>query len=128
MNFSRRDFVKLGGIAAVTSLGFSSLAFGQKQGDILLQQTSESFRQLIGTEFYITGGDISTPATLKNVEDFPNKPDNGESFSLEFQIPLKHSKEDTYRVWHSDLGNFDLFLTEGRNGKSPVLFATINLI
>jgi hypothetical protein len=126
MNFSRRDFVKLGGIAAVTSIGFSSFAFGQKQGDVLLQQTSESFRKLIGTDFYITNKDISTTAKLMNVKDFPNKTDGGESFSMEFQIPLKRVKEDTYQLCNADIGNFDLFLTAGKNGKNRVLLATIN--
>jgi hypothetical protein len=129
MNFSRRDFVKLGGIAAVTSLGLSTFAFGQKQdSDILSQQTSDSLRQLIGTEFYFTSDNISTTATLTNIKDFPKKTLNGQSFSMEFQIPLKRIKEDNYRVWHADLGNFELYCTAGKNGKSPTLLATINLI
>jgi hypothetical protein len=126
MNFSRRDFVKLGGIAAVTSLGFSSIALGQTQNDILLQQTSDSFRKLIGTEFYFSNGDISTAATLNEVKDFPNKTVDGESFSIQFQTLLKHPQEGTYSAWHSDLGSFDLFLTEARDGKKTNLIATIN--
>jgi hypothetical protein len=125
MNFSRRDFVKLGGIAAVASLGLSSFAFGQTQGDVLSQQTSESLRPLIGTEFYFTSGNISTAATLTNIKDFPHKTPDGQSFSMEFQIPLKRINEDNYRVWHTDLGNFELYCTAGKNGKSRTLLATI---
>jgi hypothetical protein len=123
MNFSRRDFVKLGGIAAVASLGFLSSAFGQTTDDVLIQQTAESFRRRIGTEFYMTSNDVSTVATLTDIKDFPHKTDNGESFLMEFEIPLTPKKEDIYRVWHPDLGNFDLFLTKGEN---RTLLATIN--
>jgi hypothetical protein len=125
MNFSRRDFVKLSGIAAVTSLGLSSFAFGQTQGDVLSQQTSESLRRLIGTEFYFTTDNISTTAILTNIKDFPHKTENGESFSMEFEIPLKRINEAGYRVWHADLGDFELYCTAG---KSRTLLATINRI
>jgi hypothetical protein len=128
MNFSRRDFVKMGGIAAVASLGISSLAFGKEQNDILFQQTSESLRQWIGTEFYITSDNTSTTATLTDIKDFPKKTPDGQSFSMEFQVPLKEIKEDNYRIWHADLGNFELYCTDGKNGKSRTLLATISLI
>ena len=93
MNFSRRDFVKLGGTAAVASLGFSSLAFGKTKDDVLANLTSDSFQRLIGSEFYVTGNNLSTAATLTRVKDFPNKPANGESFSLEFQTSVKNPRE-----------------------------------
>jgi hypothetical protein len=125
MNFSRRDFMKLGGIAAVTTLGFSSFALAQTQNDVLSQQTSDSLRQLIGTEFYFTTNAISTTAILTNIKDFPNKTSGGQSFSMEFQVPLKSIKEDAYRIWHADLGNFELYCIAGKNGKSRTLLATI---
>jgi hypothetical protein len=128
MNFSRRDFVKMGGITAIASLGFSSFAFGQTQDNVLSQQTSESLRRLIGTEFYFTSDNTSTTAILTNIKDFPKKTLNGQSFSMEFQIPLKRINEDNYRVWHTDLGNFELYCTAGKNGKSRTLLATISLI
>jgi hypothetical protein len=128
MNFSRRDFIKLGGIAAVTSLGFSSFALAQTQGDALSQQTSESLRRLIGSEFYFTNDNISTTAILTNVKDFPKKTRNGQSFSMEFQVPLKRINEDAYRIWHTDLGNFELYCVAGKNGKSRTLLATITRI
>lgn len=128
MNFSRRNFVKLGGIAALASLGFSGLAFGKEQNDILFQQTSESLRQWIGTEFYFTSDNTSTAATLTNIKDFPKKTPGGESFSMEFQVPLKQINEDNYRIWHTELGNFELYCTNGKNGRNRTLLATINRI
>jgi hypothetical protein len=126
MNFSRRDFIKLGGIAVITSSGLSSFAFGQTQNDVLSQQTSDSLRQLIGTEFYFTNDSISTVAILTNIKDFKHKTTDGQSFSMEFQVPLKQINEDGYRVWHTDLGNFELYCTAGKNGKSRTLLATVN--
>ena len=128
MNFSRRNFVKLGGIAAIASLGLSNFAFGKTGSNLLATQTADDFRNLIGTEFYVTSNDLSTVATLVGVKDFPNKPINGESFSLEFQIPLRSSKEGFYQIQHSDLGNFELFMTAAKNGKNRVLIATITKI
>lgn len=125
MNFSRRDFVKLGGIAAVTTLGFSSFALAQTQNDVLSQQTSDSLRKLIDTEFYFTSDTISTAAILTDIKDFPNKTPDGQSFSMEFQVPLKRINEDTYRIWHADLGNFELYCSAGKNGKNRTLSATI---
>ncbi len=125
MNFSRRDFVKLGGIAAVTTLGLSSFAFGQTQNEVLSEQTSESLRRLIGTEFYFTSDFVSTAAILTNIKDFPNKTRDGQSFSMEFNVPLKRINDDCYHVWHADLGNFDLYCVAGKNGKSRTLLATI---
>jgi hypothetical protein len=128
MNFSRRDFVKLGGIAAVTSLGLSTFVLGQKRDDILVQQTSDSLRKLIGTDFYFTNDKVSTIAILTKINDFPNKTAEGQSYSMEFNVPLKRIKHDTYRVWHADLGNFELYCTDGQNGKNRTLLATITLI
>ncbi len=128
MNFSRRDFIKLGGIAAVTTVGFSSFALAQKQFDVLSEQTSDSLRQLIGTEFYFTTDNISTTVTLTNIKDFPDKTLGGQSFSMEFQVPLKSVKDDAYRIWHADLGNFDLYCVAGKNRKSRTLLATITRI
>ena len=128
MNFSRRSFVKLGGAAAVASFGFSGLAFGQTKDDVLTKMTSGSFQRLTGSKFYITGNNISAPATLINVKDFPNKPDKGESYSLEFQVSVRNLREGIYQVWHPELGNFDLFMTGGKSGKRSFLIATITRI
>jgi hypothetical protein len=125
MNFSRRDFVKMGGITAIASLGFSSFAFGQTQSDVLSVQTPESLRPLIGTQFYFTSDNISTSAILTNIKDFPKKTANGQSFSMEFNVRLKRINDDCYRVWHTELGNFELYCTAGKNGKSRTLLATI---
>ncbi len=98
MKFSRRDFVKIGGIAAITSIGLSSSAFS-KSADNLEFQTSNDFSKLIDTNFFISNNNVSITAN-----------------------------EDTYQVFHPELGKFDLFLAEGRNGKKRVLLATVNRI
>jgi hypothetical protein len=125
MNFSRRDFVKMSGIAALTSIGLTSSVFS-KSADALEFQTSRTFSQLIDSDFYISGNDVLTTAKLIDVKDFPNISSNGECFSMEFETPLKYPKEDTYQVFHPDLGNFELFMNEGKNGEKRVLLATIN--
>jgi hypothetical protein len=80
---------------------------------------------MIGSDFYFSNDDLSTNATLINIKDFPKNTNTVQSFSMEFQIPQKRIKEGTYRVWHSELGNFELFCTEARNGKIRTLLATI---
>jgi hypothetical protein len=128
MNFSRRNFIKLSGIASLTSLGLSQSTFGQSQNPILLNQSSEIFRNLIGSDFFFSSNEFSTTAILAKVTDFPNKTKDGECFSLEFHVRNKRAKEATYQVFQADLGNFELFVTDGRNGKNQILLATINYL
>ncbi len=117
--------MKMSGIAALASIGLSGSAFSKSSENVELQ-SAERFSQLIDTDFYLSNKDISTPAKLANIKTFPNNSSNGECFSMEFQTPLKFPRENTYQVFHPELGNFDLFLTEGRNGKKRVLLATVN--
>jgi len=126
MKFTRRDFVKLSGFAAVASIGFSGSAFGKTTNDVLSIQTAENFRRLIGTEFYIWRDDFTASATLTKVEDFPKPVRGGECFSMSFETRLKNAEQGTYNIFHPTLGNFELFLTEGRNGKRCVFLATVN--
>ena len=96
MNYSRRNFVKLGGIAAIASLGLPNLTFGQKAKDFFAVQTTESLQQFIGAEFYIASDDVSTVVTLTAVKDFPHKTKTGKCFSMEFHVFLKCIKDDSY--------------------------------
>lgn len=129
MDFTRRDFVRLGGFAAIAALGFSDLAFAANGGNTLVNQTSESFRQLIGTEFYVWNESLSkTSVRMTKVQDFPNRTPDGECFSIVFETGLRKVTQATYNVFHPSIGNFELFLTEGKSGNCCALIATVNRI
>jgi hypothetical protein len=126
MKFTRRDFVKLGGFATIAAFGFSGSAFAGTNDDVLSNQTAESFRQLIGTEFYIRRERSSISARLVKVEDFPNKTKKGECFLLVFETSLKRVEQAIYNLYHPNIGNFELFMSEGLIGRRRTLVATIN--
>lgn len=128
MKFTRRDFLKLGGFASVATVGFSGSVFARTKDNILADQTAESFRQMIGTEFYIQNENTYTTATLIKVEDFPNQTKKGECFALIFKTSLKQTEQGTYNIYHSKIGSFELMMTAGRSGKNGSLIATINRI
>lgn len=129
MDFTRRDFVKFGGFAAIAVLGFSDSAFAANDGNTLANQTSESFRQLIGTEFYVWNESLSkTSVRMSQVQDFPNRTPDGECFSIVFETHLREIKQATYNVFHPSIGEFELFMTEGKIGNQCALIATINRI
>ncbi len=129
MKFTRRNFVKFGGAAVFAALGFSDTIFAKTRNDsVLANQTAESFRQLIGTEFYIWCDDFSTSAKLGRIQDFPKQTKGGESFSMFFETSLKRAEQATYNVFHPSLGNFELLLTEGRSENRCLLVATVNRI
>ncbi|CAN5230358.1 hypothetical protein BH10ACI1_BH10ACI1_27570 [soil metagenome] len=128
MEFTRRDFVKFGSFAAVAALGLSDSVFAFTPTDVLGNQTAESFRQLIGTQFYISGAEVSTSATLIKVEDFPNRTENGECFSMVFETNLKKTEQAAYSIFHPSIGDFELLLTEGNTGRCCAFIAVINRI
>ncbi len=126
MKFTRRDFVRLSGMAALAGFGLSGAAFARTDGDALAAQTADSFRNLIGSEFYFYNEKGSAPATLVEIRDYPVATKRGESFSLFFETEIERPEQMTYRVYHPKIGNFELFMTEGRNEKRPLLIAAIN--
>ncbi len=126
MKFSRRNFIKLGGISALAAQGFSGSVFGQTRNSADLLKSSRQISTLVGTDFYIVSDRVQTTVKLMNVKDFPHKTVGGESYTMEFKVPQRLAKEDTYHVWHPQMGNFDLFMTEGRNGRQKTLMAIIN--
>jgi hypothetical protein len=128
MNFTRRDFLKLSGLASVAWFGFSGSVFAKSQNDVLDDQTADTFRQLIGSEFYIYNDNISTNVTLIEVKDFPSVTKKGECFLLVFKTPLEETEQATYTLFHPTLGNFELMMTKGKIKKNSVLVATINRI
>lgn len=129
MKFTRRNFVKLGGFAVLAGITLPNSAFGQiSENNILANLTTESFRDLVGSEFYVLSENLSTPSILVKVQDFPAATETGECFALTFAVKAKRIKQATYRVFHPELGNFELFMTEGKSGRSNALIALINRI
>lgn len=128
MKFTRRDFVKFGGMSAAAAIILPKFVLASNGGDLLINQSAQSFKDLIGSEFYVWNEGVSTSAILKNVEDFPNKTEKGESFSMVFETRLRYAKQATYNMFHPRIGNFELFMSEGRSGKRASLVATINRI
>ncbi len=129
MDFTRRDFVRFGGFAAIAAFGFSDSAFAEKGGNTLSNQTSESFRQLIGTEFFLRDERLATTSvTMTKVQDFPNRTPDSECFSIVFETRSREVKQATYSVFHPNIGKFELFMTEGKIGNRCALIATINRI
>ncbi len=127
MNISRRNFMMLGGMSALAMQGITSAVFGQTDFAAAPPvRKLESFRALVGTDFYIASEKVTTTIKLTNIKESPHKTKNGESFTMEFKVPQNYAKEDTYHVWHPQMGNFDLFMTAGKTGKRKVLIAVIN--
>ena len=128
MKFTRRDFVKFSGMTAAAAIFLPKSVFASNGGDLLMRQTAQSFKDLIGSEFYIWNEGVSTSAILKSVEDFPHKSEKGECFSMVFETRFRQTKQATYNMFHRQIGNFELFMTEGSGGKRASLVATINRI
>ena len=129
MKYTRRDFVKLSGIAAVAGFVTTGSARAQfVETDVLASRSADSFREYVGSEFYVWNEAVSTPVVLTKVQNFEAQAKGGECYALVFTTGLKKTEQDTYRVYHKDLGNFELMMTAGKNGKRATLVATINRI
>jgi len=126
MKFSRRDFVKFGGLSAIATLGFSGSTFALFGDEVLSAQSAESFQALVGTDFYFTREGASMWGRLAKVENFAAASKTGQCYSMVFEFPRKTAEEATYSLFHPKIGNFELFLTEGHVGKRSALIAIIN--
>jgi len=147
---SRRNFFKVGGLSAITSLVLIRPNFGQTSAsggffgkrlftDQLMKLRDADFRLQIGSTFNFFAEDVLTQAVLTDVKAFPSPTDtsarsttgkssDSKCFSLRFEIasadPLQQA---TYDVRHDVLGSFQLFLVPGAapNGQH-LLHAVIN--
>ena len=128
MKFTRRDFVKFGGMSAAAAIILPKFVFASNGGDLLMNQSAQSFKDLIGSEFYVWNEGISTSAMLKSVEDFPHKTEKGECFLMVSETRLRHAEQATYNMFHPRIGNFELFMSEGSSGKRATFLAVINRI
>ena len=145
MKFSRRHFIKLGG-AAAGILGFGSFAFGQKKSffadelsaqmlaDPLFGYGAEEFKKYLDTGFSLMTEGATITAVLAAVkssevrrnQNFRNR--RAECFTLSFNLP-SDAPQATYKVFHPNLGSFDLFLVPGKSDESAsLLHAVVNRI
>lgn len=146
MKLTRRNFLAAAPLAIGAVLQFNGVAFGQKairgglftvpnlSGDALARLTWDSFLPFVNTDF--TFGEGSNAVSLKLVELTDTKPAGKrvrrgqESFMLRFQGPFNRPLTDrTYSVNHFNLGDFELFITNGGRVKREQYYvAVINRI
>lgn len=144
MNSSRRAFIKTSGVAAVGIFGLKTTGFGQTKtfstglpnavdADAMFHYDAEIFRQLIGAEFSLPNAtDASAKAVLTAVKesktDKLSRQKSANCFTLSFKTNASQTQE-TYTVFHPQLGTFDLFLVPGKTEKGGyLLHAVINRI
>lgn len=157
MNTTRRNFIKATAIAAVfagTDL-FTSLvsaaetshdALAQIPGEILADPfyflTAEDFKKRIGANFSLIRGNGVTTAQLYKVTQSVTPTGNTqnsapastrtvtkETFTLTFRVPAGDFSQTTYKLWHPNLGQFNLFLVPGAKASGMILLhAVINRI
>ena len=153
MNISRRNFIGLSSAALFAGTNFLTPVSAAEQkthssfgglsaevlDDLLFYLTGADFKKYVGKEFLLTYETGAVIAVLKNVTQVePAKSGNSEKknyqeqpiaeiFTLSFQLPMSGFKQATYRVQHSKLGEFNLFLVPEARSKF-LLYAIINRI
>lgn len=145
MKYTRRDFVKLGGLGVGATLFGTEMLYAGVNGNItgdtsaagLLFQSSEKFTALIGSSFIIYKDDGAVNATLVTVKDFnPPRPMRrtrqkqiSGPYSLAFELPGGGLPQNVYDLFHPATGPFRLLMVPGENtGGQPLLVAVINRI
>ncbi len=142
MKYSRRDFIKIGSLVGFGTGLFSALTtntVGQNLvspsskffNDALSLQNSDSFHKLVGTEFviYTENSAITSVLTEVKTSKTAQRKSGGECFSLIFELPSDDFGQNTYEMFHSSIGTFDLLLVPGQSDTGTALFiAVINRI
>lgn len=149
MSISRRKFLQAGAVAAAaagTPLSVTALvakAKTSKAGLIktsanaasssVAQMTKAQFEAHLKTTFFLRStGSHEMPVQLVEIED--RVPEHlqdvaalrgKECFSIVFRGPAKTIKQDTYRMRHAALGEFDLFLGAVKNKKHGRIYEAI---
>lgn len=128
MNFSRRNFIKIGstavaGVVAGSSFDRPIFAWGE------FGQSAGVFKKYVGSEFSLAGETSAIPVVLTEVREISTRgKQTTDCFSLAFRAPLKF-KQDTYALSHPAFGNFHLFLVPGETSNgTAVLHAVFNRI
>ena len=100
---------------------------------------ADDFKKYAGTEFLLfteTGAiaivllevtQAKAAKSARRVSRNSSQPVTSETFSLSFKLPTEGLKQETYRLQHPSLGEFDLFLVPEARGKF-LLHAVINRI
>lgn len=145
MKITRRNFLAAAPLAIGAILKFNGTAAGQTRGkglfivpdsagDALARLSWDSFLPFVNTDF--TFGEGSNAVSMKLVDMTDTKPvrtrvrKGQECFILKFHGPFdKVLKQGTFRVNHFNLGDFDLFITDGgRLKRNQFYTAVINRI
>ncbi|MEP6900141.1 MAG: hypothetical protein ABJA66_00240 [Actinomycetota bacterium] len=148
MSFSRREFLKHGGISAIgMGILFSNpqKLIGQSLFDksivgenLLYSLTPETFKKYIGNEFTFyteeaayqgTLSEVIVPTAKKQIVSVRRKSKTSTTFFLKFNVQTPNLPQATYKVYEKSLGQFDLLLVPGNpfDDKS-VLIATFNRV
>jgi hypothetical protein len=131
MKYTRRNFIKLGGVALGALPVLSNFGFGRVQTNAPAWHSAELFEKLIGSEFTIYSGNSAESAILTGVRSYktPDEKPGGECFSLEFELTSDDYEQNTYEMFHPSPGGFELFLVPGKRIKNESsLIAVINRI
>jgi hypothetical protein len=155
MKISRRSFIKAGTVFtafAGTNLFIAPAAEAQKINadfagalpaevfaDPFLYLTSEDFKKYVGSEFSLiteTGAIavVLVNLTQKTKSKLASKKTSGrkavpEAFTLSFEAEKAAFSQKTYKLFHPNLSEFDLFLVPGENLNGKIrLHAVINRI
>lgn len=142
MKISRRKFMAAAPVVAGAVLGLKQTTFAQQlfkvpadaSGDALAGMNWNSFLQFVNTEFTFNALGYRD-VVLKLVDIVDTRPENRrtktrgqECFMMIFTGSSRYPlKQGTYSVNHFNLGDFELFITEGaKGGKTESYVAVIN--
>ena len=143
MKISRRNFLAALPVAAAALSQLNGTIFGQSaersilpalKGDSLAMLSWDSFYPFINTEFMFGEGFNGVSLTLVDMTDSRSSSARSksrqENFVMKFRGPAKRVLEQrTYRVNHFNLGDFDLFITDGgRVKREQYYIAVINRV
>ena len=134
MNISRRKFLGAAPVLTGAVLSLRTSLFGQSAAgsDALSELNWDSFYPFIGTDF--TFGRGGNAASLKLISMRESAPEGTKGanqkkcFVMRFQGPYDNVlTQNTYSVNHFNLGDFDLFITDGgTKGREQYYTAVIN--
>ena len=137
MKITRRSFLAAASAVAGGFLRFPGLSYGQSARpqipeltDALSRLTWDSFYPFQYTDFTFGEGSNAVPLRLSGMVDTAPKNSRKrrgeECFELRFQGPPSSELEQgTYAVNHFRLGDFQLFITPGRNSSRAKSYTAV---
>lgn len=140
MKTNRRNFLKTSGFSAlglIATINLPKQVFGAGQEFAL--QNSESFRNLIGTNFTLYQTDSAIESVLLDVKTFAPikstklkqnsmvRTTKTNSFRLIFAVSDHNLEQKFYQVFHPSIGLFNLLMVPGvTENNQPTLSAVVN--